>query len=525
MDTPDAPMPGQRDEETADKERGRFYSVYVILVLLLADLLNFADRSILSALAEPIKQDLGLRDAQIGFLYGTSFIVLNTILAIPLGRVADTWLRHRLLALGLFVWSALTTLSAGANNFTQLATARLGVGVGEATFAPTSHSLVSDIFAPANRAKAFAVLYSAPYVGTAMALYGAGWIVVNWPRHCGTFDLCQVAGWQVAFLAFGTPGIVLAFFALWIGDPAQGEAAVARRNARPLQEGGSELTFLVPPMATVMLYRLGGIAAARTNLLLGTGLALLSVVLSATTGDWSQWLMAAVAYYALGSWCQSLKYRDAPFHERTLRSPAFYGAVLAGSFMGIYKGSVSFWSISHAIRTFGITAAEAGAWIGASLAIGSIIGAMGGGILVDRLRPRRMDAVLWVAGVSIIVSGISLLAIVTSSSLPMYCVAFGVFMAAGMTWVPGLAAFVQELILPSMRGRAAALFVTTMTLVGMTIGPYLSGKLADLSGSLGFGLGLTFVASAILSFAMLALAIRACSQMARVLSDERGRQG
>src|SRR5688572_7283196 len=76
------------------------YRNYVLIVLTIVYVFNFIDRQILSILAEDIKKDLGLADAQIGFLYGTAFAVFYAIFGIPLGRLADIWVRKSLISVG-----------------------------------------------------------------------------------------------------------------------------------------------------------------------------------------------------------------------------------------------------------------------------------------------------------------------------------------------------------------------------------------------------------------------------------------
>ena len=70
-------------------------------VLIIVYVFNFIDRQILSILAEEIKADLGISDADIGFLYGTAFAVFYAVFGIPLGRLADTWTRKNLISVGL----------------------------------------------------------------------------------------------------------------------------------------------------------------------------------------------------------------------------------------------------------------------------------------------------------------------------------------------------------------------------------------------------------------------------------------
>ncbi|MCY3841010.1 MAG: MFS transporter, partial [Gammaproteobacteria bacterium] len=74
------------DPEKPDVPKiGGRYAGYVTVVLVIVYVFNFIDRQIVTILAEEIKADLGISDAQIGFLYGTAFAVFYAIFGIPLG--------------------------------------------------------------------------------------------------------------------------------------------------------------------------------------------------------------------------------------------------------------------------------------------------------------------------------------------------------------------------------------------------------------------------------------------------------
>ena len=128
----DAATPSD-DTAGAGTDKVPAYSWYALGVLVLIYVLNFIDRQILSILANDIKADLGVEDDYLGFLYGTAFAVFYALFGIPLGKLADSWKRVRLMSLGLALWSTMTALSGFAKNATTLTVARIGVGVGEAT--------------------------------------------------------------------------------------------------------------------------------------------------------------------------------------------------------------------------------------------------------------------------------------------------------------------------------------------------------------------------------------------------------
>ena len=102
---------------TAPPARVGAYAWYALFVLVIVYIINFIDRQILSILVGDIKRDLQVSDAQIGFLYGTAFAVFYALFGIPLGRLADSWYRGRLMAMGLALWSSMTALSGFANSF------------------------------------------------------------------------------------------------------------------------------------------------------------------------------------------------------------------------------------------------------------------------------------------------------------------------------------------------------------------------------------------------------------------------
>ena len=152
------PEPGQPPRGGNPSLLSPAYRSYALGLLVVVNVFNFLDRQILSILLEPIKRDLRLSDTALGFLTGLAFALFYTFAGIPIARWADHGVRRSIIALGLAVWSGMTALTGLAQTFTQLALARVGVGVGEAACSPPAHSLLSDYFPPERRATALSIL-------------------------------------------------------------------------------------------------------------------------------------------------------------------------------------------------------------------------------------------------------------------------------------------------------------------------------------------------------------------------------
>jgi MFS family permease len=223
---------GGKRTETND---GKAYPWYVLGVLVLVCVFNFIDRQILSILAEDIKVDIGLSDSQIGFLYGTAFALFYAVFGIPLGRLADVWIRKNLIAGGLFLWSAMTALSGTARSFFGLGAFRIGVGVGEASATPAVFSLLADYFPRHRLATVLSIYCSGVYIGSGLGMLLGGWVVDAWngafAKGHAPLDL---SAWQAAFIIAGLPGILVAVWVWTLREPVRGQSeGIASRVTIP----------------------------------------------------------------------------------------------------------------------------------------------------------------------------------------------------------------------------------------------------------------------------------------------------
>ena len=191
---------------------------FLVAMLTTAYVLSYIDRSIIGLLIEPIKADLDLTDADIGWILGPAFGLIYVLAGLPLGWLVDRKRRTRIVAFGIIVWSLATAFCGLARNFWQLFLARMTVGAGEAVLSPSAMSMISDSFPPERRGKPIAVYVGALSVGAAIAsLIGGG--VTQWAKTTDNIAipvLGELAPWQLTFFAVGLPGLILAvvFFAL-----------------------------------------------------------------------------------------------------------------------------------------------------------------------------------------------------------------------------------------------------------------------------------------------------------------------
>ncbi len=225
------------------------------LLLTVAYVLSYLDRSILGALVKPIKADLGISDEALGLLGGLAFGIFYGTIGVPLGWLADRWRRTWILAGGIALWSAATVASGFARGFGGLFVARMAVGVGEATLSPCAMSLIADSFPPEKRGKPVG-LYSTA-LALAIGLSGLiGAFVLSFGDAGVALPLVgTVKPWQFAFIAVGAPGLLLALCFLLMPEPVRRTAnGTPQRFTAGFREVGQNLGALggIALLAAVM---------------------------------------------------------------------------------------------------------------------------------------------------------------------------------------------------------------------------------------------------------------------------------
>lgn len=481
-------------------------SAYFALALLAsANLLNYLDRYIVSILAESIKADLKLDDAQLGFLLGTAFAIFYSIVGIAMGGIADRLSRKKVMAFGLALWSGMTALGGAATSFAGLAAARIGVGVGEAAANPCSHSLLSDVFPPRNRSLALGIYLAGTFLGGALAMAVGGYFLQHWSSSMCTAvpiaGACDLAAWKAALFCVGLPGLPLALLLLTMREPPRAVPARADSTAVILREFSAAL----PPFTLWTVAREGGKPSLVRNLQLMALVALAATALVVLTGDYAQWIAFGVGTYVVVTWGQIQSLRDRPLFAVTFGDRTFVYAMVATALIACVGGAVNVWAAPFAMRTYAMKASELGASLGIIHTGAAVIGVIAGGWLADAWKQRDARAPLGMAALSMLFSLVSVPVMLLASDIGVFLAAYGLVSLAGAMWSGASAAMVQDLVLPRMRGSAAACYSLIAIVVSSGTGPYWAGKVSAVTGSLTAGM-LSLLVLAPIAFVFLWLA-------------------
>jgi MFS family permease len=354
---------------------------------------NFIDRQILVILQEPIKQDMGLSDTQLGLLSGFSFALVYVLAGIPIAYLADRGNRRNIIAIALTVWSGMTAISGLAQNYTHLLLARIGVGLGEAGGSPPSHSMISDYYAPEHRGKAMSFYSTGIYIGILFG-FALGGI------------LADELGWRMAFFVVGIPGVLFAgVLMLLLKEPVRGSwDAGADKNAKASFK--ETLTFL-------MTRKSFWYAA------LGTA-------------------MMSYKSYGNGNFMPSFLYR---LHDMSLSEIGFTLALVSG--------------VAGAVGTFM------------------------GGVLADKLGAKDKRWYLWTPMWGAIIAlplGIYVLLTLNTKSL---IIALVLSTVTSTLYLGPCIAISHALVPPHMRAMTSAVLFFILNMIGLGLGPLLTGLLSD----------------------------------------------
>ena len=215
------------------------YSWYVVFVLCICGMVAFIDRQIINLLVEDIKADLQVSDTQISLLQGLAFALFYALAAVPLGRLADTSNRRRIIGLGIAVWTIAAASCGLAKSFLQLFIARTFVGVGEATLTPSGFSMLADLFKPHRLSLPLSVFTSSSFFGSGLALLVGGYLISQLgAMNEVSFPLLGIMHiWEAAFILGALPGVIVAIlFFLTVREPVRRTSPLVLGNSQQVSQ-------------------------------------------------------------------------------------------------------------------------------------------------------------------------------------------------------------------------------------------------------------------------------------------------
>ncbi|MDR3588619.1 MAG: MFS transporter [Negativicutes bacterium] len=177
---------------------------YVMIIIYLLYLLDYAARLVISPLFPYLQKDLGLTDPQLGML---SSVVLAgiCIFSMPLAAVIDRWKRSKALSIVAVAWSMASLGTGLSATFTQIFASRAAVGIGEAGFSSGGAALISSMFTRTKRATMIGIWNTSMPLGMTLGLMAGGTVASKY-------------GWRTAFYVVAIPGIILGIMAWFMPD-------------------------------------------------------------------------------------------------------------------------------------------------------------------------------------------------------------------------------------------------------------------------------------------------------------------
>lgn len=457
-----------------------WYRWYALALLALLNVLGYLDRNVIFGLFEPIKHELQLTDAQLGWL-GSAYVLMFSITAFPFGLLSDLRSRRAVVAAGVTIWSTFTSLGGLVRSFGQLFVMRSAVGIGGAAFGPASNSLVADYFPGQRRAVAFAILSSGVPVGGALGFWLGG-------------QLQGMYGWRVAFFAVGVPGLLLAALAARLIDPSRTPEPVKLRMVLERFEVG--IATLLRQFAPLLVGSLVGVVAAwQLARSFSETSAMETAVLAGAVG-----LGLAVNIFWWLRQIQRDRIADTPFgpsftgpvgdvleelHRAfrvVLRTPTLLYVFLAGAMISFGLNGLVGWGPTFASRELGWTTAEATQQMGVSAVVAGSLGTLIGGVVADFLRPRTDSSRVIASAVGILIGGPIALYTLTIRDPVLFVRLFAIAFFF-LTWYNGpLSAMIFDVVPARISASVVGAYLMFIHLAGDAIALPLVGTLSDKIG-------------------------------------------
>lgn len=206
-----------------------------VIVLAASLLLSFVHRGLLGILVTPMQRELQLSDLQMGEIQGPAFAVVFAVTSVIFGRIADTWRRRELLALGMLLWSCGTLVCGFAQGFGSLVLGRMLIGGGIAAVIPLGVAIIGDAFEPQRRGLAYGVFMAGAALGDALTVMSGGELL-SLAQKSAIPWISGLAAWRQVVLVSVAPALPLMIWTMCLAEPRRRTDA----SAAELEDRGDE---------------------------------------------------------------------------------------------------------------------------------------------------------------------------------------------------------------------------------------------------------------------------------------------
>jgi MFS family permease len=451
----------------------RAYSWYALGLLALINLLSFVNRNIVFALFDPIKRDLRLTDAQLGWL-ASAYVLVFALAALPFGLLGDLRSRRGVIATGVVLWSVCTLASGFATDFRELLLTRALVGAGGAAFGAAAQSLAADYFPSRGRAVAMGILATGITLGGVVGIWLGG-------------RLEAAYGWRMALIAVSVPGFLLAALAARLRDPVRPPRVISIAAALGELEMGLAavvrqfLPLLCGLVAGALLaFQLDRVSGADSKVDVAAFGAAVAIGLAFNIRIWVR--RAARVPGTAPSALERAFGELAASITLVLRTRTLVYVFVGGAFISFGVNGLVGWAPTFMARELELTMARAAALLGTWGLIAGIAGTVCGGLLADGLRRYTKTARVLTVSIGLLIGGALALWLLTVRDLavfvPVFCAAFFF-----ISWYSGpIAAVIFDVVPARISATVAGAYLLFIHLVGDTVAFPLVGALSDRFG-------------------------------------------
>ncbi|CAM4249832.1 MFS transporter [Zobellia nedashkovskayae] len=207
--------------QVANPTRKRYNILGMVFITVV---INYLDRSNISVAAFAMKEDIGLSNVQMGYVF-SAFAWTYACLQIPGGIVADKLPTRILYSVMMALWSVATLIQGMVSSFGALIGLRASIGIFEAPSYPINNLVVTKWFPENERASAIAIYTSGQFLGLAFLTP----VLVT---------IQSYFGWRGLFIISGIIGLLWAVIWYFFYRNPQDHKSINKAELDHIEKGG-----------------------------------------------------------------------------------------------------------------------------------------------------------------------------------------------------------------------------------------------------------------------------------------------